>query len=68
MIPSIFLVSFFIELSSILDLPASDRDKTLSGELELNIHVICLNSPSDNNFVTLTTVSFAKSIFLYDSK
>ena len=68
MIPSIFSLSFSIELSSILDLAIPDYRKTSSKELEFDIHFVSLNPPSDNNFVMLTTVSFAKFIFLYDPK
>ena len=59
-----FIVSFYIELSSILDLPICDSDKTLNRELEFSIHFVSLNPPSDNNFVKVTTISFAISIFL----
>ena len=51
-----------------LDLAISDCGKTSSKELEFDIHFFSLHPPFDNNFVTLTTVSFAKSIFLYHRK
>ena len=58
MISSIFAVSFFNELSSILDFPIADCGKTSSKELEFDILFVGLNSPPGKNFVTLTTFFF----------
>ena len=68
MIPSIFSVLFLMELFFVLSLAISDCSKTSSKELEFDIHFVSLNRPSVNNFVTLTTVSFAKSISLFVPK
>ena len=68
MIPSIFFSFIFVNISSILDFALSDCGKTSSKELEFDMHFVILIPPYDNDFVTLKTVSFAKSIFLYDSK
>ena len=68
MIPNIFSISFLIGFSSILNLAVFDYDKTSSEKLELDIEIVYLNLPSNENFVMLTADSVVNSIFLYDLK
>ena len=46
------LFQFYFSLNYLLYW-ISDNGKTLSKELEFDIHFVSLNAPCDNNFVTL---------------